>query len=173
VNDVEVHGGRDRLLEIELDPRGWRRWGCRPRWSSSGSWSWSTSRRPATSRWAALRTVAIRHRAESVDDILQLPVLTDQGRIVRLRDVARHPRHLRGRRQYYRIDGFPAVSFTIHKELGVNVVAVADAVKARLADDGGRCTRPGTGLILDEDESEAVKTQLSDLRTPGPRWPPW
>ncbi|MEJ2504478.1 MAG: efflux RND transporter permease subunit, partial [Gemmatimonadota bacterium] len=112
----------------------------------------------------SLRTVAIRHRAESIQDILRLPVLIDQGRIVRLGDVAAVHDTYEDARQFYRIDGFPAVSFTVHKELGTNVVEVADAVKARLADVAA-LNPPGTRLILDEDESEAVKTQLSDLRT--------
>ncbi|MFO7893300.1 MAG: efflux RND transporter permease subunit [Longimicrobiales bacterium] len=165
VNDVEVHGGRDRLLEIELDPR---------RVEALGLVTQTVRQKIQDLEYVkeaghvavggSLRTVAIRHRAESVQDILRLPVLIDQGRVVRIRDVARVHDTYEDARQYYRIDGFPAVSFTVHKEIGVNVVEVADAVKARLA-EVGTLHPPGTRVILDEDESEAVKTQLSDLRT--------
>ena len=88
----------------------------------------------------------------------------DRGRVVRLGEVAEVHDTWEDARQHYRIDGFPAVSFTVHKEIGTNVVAVADAVKQRLADVAA-LQPPGARLILDEDESEAVKTQLSDLRT--------
>ena len=165
VNDVEVHGGRDRLLEIELD---------QGKVEALGLPAQVVQQRIAELEYVkeagvvsvggSLRTVAIRHRAESVQDILELPVLTDGGRVVRVGDVAAIHDTYEDARQHYRIDGFPAVSFTVHKEIGTNVVAVADAVKARLA-DVSTLHPPGTRIILDEDESEAVKTQLSDLRT--------
>ena len=165
VSDVEVHGGRDRLLEIELDPRRVEALRLSP---------FTVRQRIQELEYVkeagfvevggSLRTVAIRHRAEDVQDILQLPVLTDGGRLVRVRDVAVVHDTYEDARQYYRIDGFPAVSFTVHKETGTNVVRVADAVKERLATVEG-LHPPGTRLILDEDESEAVETQLSDLRS--------
>jgi HAE1 family hydrophobic/amphiphilic exporter-1 len=164
VSDVEVHGGRDRLLEIEMEPR---------KMESLGLPAQQVQQRIMDLEYVKeagyvevggnLRTVAIRHRAESVQDILQLPVLIDQGRVVRVRDVAAVHDTYEDARQYYRIDGFPAVSFTVHKEIGVNVVDVADAVKARMA-EVETLNPPGSRVILDEDESEAVKNQLSDLQ---------
>ncbi|MBW3553821.1 MAG: efflux RND transporter permease subunit, partial [Gemmatimonadetes bacterium] len=164
VNDVEVEGGRDRLLEIELDPRKVEALGLFPQVVRQRVAEMEFVREAGfVEVGGRLRTVAIRHSAESVADVLQLPVLTDRGRIVRLRDVARVHDTYEDARSFYRIDGFPAVSFTVHKEAGTNVVAVADAVKAKLA-SVEPLNPPGTRLILDEDESEAVKTQLTDLR---------
>jgi multidrug efflux pump subunit AcrB len=164
VNDVEVHGGRDRLLEIELDRRKVEALRLPPDLVQQRILDLEYVKEAGyVEVGGALRTVALRHRAESTQDILRLPVLTDQGRIVRLSDVAAVHDTYEDARQHYRIDGFPAVSFTIHKEVGTNVVAVADAVKDRLA--AVESLNPvGTRLILDEDESEAVRTQLSDLR---------
>jgi hydrophobic/amphiphilic exporter-1 (mainly G- bacteria), HAE1 family len=164
VSDVEVSGGRDRLLEIELDARRVEALGLSPFQVRQLVQELEYIREAGmVETGGALRTVAIRQRAESVDDLLHLPVLTDQGRIVRLRDVARVHDTYEDIRQHYRIDGFPAVSFTVHKEAGTNVVRVADAVKARV--DGLESLHPtGVRLILDQDESEAVRTQLSDLR---------
>ncbi len=165
VNDVEIHGGRDRLLEIELDRGRVEALGLPPQVVQQRILELEYVKEAGVvDVGGSLRTVAIRHRAESVDDILQLPVLTDRGRLVRLRDVARVHDTYEDARQHYRIDGFPAVSFTIHKELATNVVAVADAVKAKLVELED-AHPPGMRLILDEDESEAVKTQLSDLRS--------
>jgi len=165
VNDVEVHGGRDRLLEIELDPRRVESLGLVPQQVQERILGLEYVKEAGfVEVGGSLRTVAVRHRAESVQDILALPVLTDRNRIVRLRDVAVVHDTYEDARQRYRIDGFPAVSFTVHKELGTNVVAVADAVKARL-DEVATLHPPGARILLDEDESEAVRTQLSDLRT--------
>jgi hydrophobic/amphiphilic exporter-1 (mainly G- bacteria), HAE1 family len=165
VNDVEVSGGRERLLEIEMDPRRVEALGLSPFLVRQRIQELEFVRDAGTVETGGeLRTVAIRQRAGSVEDLLSLPLLTDRGRIVRLRDVARvHDTH-EDPRQFYRIDGFPAVSFTVHKEIGRNVVRVADAVKARV-DDLAPLHPPGVRLILDEDESDAVRTQLSDLRT--------
>jgi multidrug efflux pump subunit AcrB len=164
VSDVEVSGGRDRLLEIEMDARRVEALGLSPFQVRQLVQELEYIREAGmVETGGALRTVAIRQRAESVDDLLQLPLLTDHGRIVRLRDVARvHDTH-EDVREHYRIDGFPAVSFTVHKEVGTNVVRVADAVKARVA--SLEPLHPaGVRLILDQDESDAVRTQLSDLR---------
>ncbi len=165
VNDVEVHGGRDRLLEIELDPRKVEALGLPARQVQQRILELEFVKEAGfVDVGGRLRTVAIRHRATGTEDLLALPVLTDRGRIVRLRDVAVLHDTYEDARQYYRIDGFPAVSFTVHKEIGTNVVEVADAVKERL-DLAAGLHPPGVRLILDEDESDAVKTQLSDLRT--------
>ena len=67
-------------------------------------------------------------------------------------------------RSHYRIDGQPAVSFTVHRQVGSNAVAVADRVKARLA-TLETSAPPGVRLLLDSDESAAVRAQLADLRT--------
>ena len=165
VNDVEVEGGRERLLEIELDAVKVEALGLYPQLVQQRIADMDFVREAGLVEVGGKhRTVAIRHRAESVQDVLRLPVLTDRSRIVRLGDVARVHDTYEDPRAFYRIDGFPAVSFTVHKEAGTNVVAVADAVKARLA-AVEQLNPPGTRLILDDDESEAVKTQLSDLRT--------
>ncbi|MFW5950903.1 MAG: efflux RND transporter permease subunit [Gemmatimonadota bacterium] len=164
VSDVEVHGGRDRLIEIELDRGKVEALGLPAQLVQQRILELEYVREAGlVDVGGALRTVAIRHRAESIEDILRLPVLTDRGRLVRLREVALVHDTYEDARAHYRIDGFPAVSFTVHKEIGTNVVELADAVKARLADVAA-LHPPGTRLILDEDESEAVKTQLSDLR---------
>jgi multidrug efflux pump subunit AcrB len=165
VNDVEVSGGRDRLLEIEMDARRVEALGLSPFVVRQRIQDLEYIREAGmVETGGGLRTVAIRQRAESVAELLELPLLTDRGRIVRLRDVARVHDTYEDVRQHYRIDGFPAVSFTVHKEIGTNVVRVADAVKAKV-DELAPLHPAGVRLILDDDESEAVRTQLSDLRT--------
>ena len=114
-------------------------------------------------RGGLLRTLAIRHRTESAGEIRQTPLLIDRGRIVRVADVATVHDTYEQAQSYYRIDGQPAVSFEVHKDIGVNTVELADRVKARL--DGLAPVHPtGVRLLLDEDESEAIKSQLTDLR---------
>ncbi|MGH7466757.1 MAG: efflux RND transporter permease subunit, partial [Longimicrobiales bacterium] len=66
--------------------------------------------------------------------------------------------------QYYRIDGRPAVSFVVIKSIATNTVEVAERVKARVAELEPHL-KGGVRLILDTDQSEAIKLQLTDLRS--------
>lgn len=151
VRAVQVHGGRDGVLLVTLEPERLQALGL--------------------DRLAVLQRIrtldhgrAFRHGVESIEELLALPVRTDQDRIVRLRDVALVNDTLDEARQLYRVDGDPAVSFTVHRQVGTNVLSVADAVKARLRDVAA-LGPPGTRLILDADESAVVRGQLSDLGT--------
>ena len=161
---VEVSGGRDRLVEIALDENKIRALGIDPSyvWFKIGELEY-VSEAGMVEKDGLLRTLAIRHRTGSSDELRQAPLLTDQGRLVRVRDVATVHDTYEEAQSHYRIDGQPAVSFELHKEVGVNTVRVADAVKARL--DRIEGIHPfGVRVILDEDESEAINTQLTDLR---------
>jgi HAE1 family hydrophobic/amphiphilic exporter-1 len=161
---VEVSGGRDRLVEIALDERKTQALGLDPGyvWMRISELEY-VSEAGIVEDDGLLRTLAIRHRTASTDDIRRAPLLSDQGRIVRVGDVATLHDTYEEARSYYRIDAQPAVSFEIHKEVGVNTVDVADRVKARL-DAIGNLHPLGVRVILDEDESEAIRTQLTDLR---------
>ena len=164
VAEVEVMGGRDRLVEIELDDEKMRSLGVdlatvRRRINELEY----VSEAGQVQRRGILRTLAIRQRAASVQDIEQVPVVTDRGRIVRLREIAVIHDTYEQPFSYYRIDGMPAVAFMVIKENATNTIKVADAVKDRIAgiDD---MNPPGVRVILDADESKEIRRQLSDLK---------
>lgn len=165
VGAVLADGGRDRLLEIELDERRTEALGLSPEAVRQRIWGLEIVRQAGrVDRAGVLHTLALRQRAETAADVRRTPLLTDGGRIVRLEDVAVVRETFEEPRSFYRIDGQPAVSFTVFKETGTNAVAVADAVKSRIDELGG-AHPAGVRLILDEDESEAIRAQLDDLRT--------
>ncbi|NIM51291.1 MAG: MMPL family transporter, partial [Gemmatimonadales bacterium] len=161
---VEVQGGRDRLIEIALNEHKVRALGLDPFWVYQRIRELEyVSEAGVVEEDGLLRVLAIRHRTGSSDEIRRTPLLTDRGRIVRVRDVATVHDTYEEAQSYYRIDGQPAVSFELHKEIGVNTVEVAERAKARLASLEN--VHPlGVRLILDDDESEAIKKQLTDLR---------
>src|SRR5690606_41763251 len=82
-----------------------------------------------------LRTLAIRQRPESADEVRELPVLADNGRIVRVGDIANVHEAWEEATSHYRIDGFPAVAFYVQKSINTNAVRVADAVKSRRSEE--------------------------------------
>ena len=165
VADVEARGGRERELEIELDE---------VRINSLGLSTEDVYRRiseleyvqqaGAVQDGAMLRPLSIRHYNGAISDVVNAPVLTKNGQVVRLRDVATIHDTYEEPRAYYRIDGRPAVAFYVTRESGTNTVAVADRVKAHITKFEQRLL-PGARFILDNDESKAIRAQLTDLRT--------
>lgn len=164
VAEVRARGGRERLLEIELDEAKILGLGLDPEQVRQKVADLEYVREAGAVRQGGLLyTVALRERAASPEEVRRVPLLTDRGRVVRLEDVGVVRDSYEEPYTHYRIDGQPAVSFQVYKEIGTNAVEVADGVKARL--DGTAATLPrGARLILDDDESEAVRTQLTDLR---------
>lgn len=164
VATVIAEGGRDRVLEIVLDET---------RVLSLRLSLTEVARRISELEYVRhggtieeqgiVRALAIRQRPGSAAVIERTPLLSDGGRIVRVGDVARIHDTFEDPTSYYRIDGQPAVSFTVLREPGTNAVAVADRAKERLAAIE-HLNPPGTRLILDDDESDAIRAQLTDLR---------
>jgi HAE1 family hydrophobic/amphiphilic exporter-1 len=165
VATISPDGGRARLLEIELSEGRIQALGLTPERVRQAVMGLEIIQEAGQlSRGGMQRTLAIRESAESAAEIRRVPVLSDHGRVVRLGDVATVHDTYEEARSHYRIDAQPAVSFTVQKELGTNAVAVADLVKARLAEM--ETSRPaGVRLILDSDESKSIRAQLSDLRS--------
>lgn len=161
---VEAKGGRARMLEIEIDEAKALAVGIGPAEVRDRIRSLEEVRDAGEVRSGGTEySVAIRQRAGSVEEVRRLPVLTDGGRLVRLGDVARVRDGFEEPSALYRIDGLPAVSFIVYREVGTNAVEVAERVKARVAGAAG--LHPGgVRLILDDDESEAIRAQLTDLR---------
>ncbi|HEX6749153.1 MAG TPA: efflux RND transporter permease subunit [Longimicrobium sp.] len=164
VADVRAWGGRDREVVIELDEARILGLGLDPEDVRARVSGLEFVREAGAVRQGGmLYTVAIRERPQTVTDLRRTPLLTDRGRLVRLQDVAVVRDTYEDPSNLYRIDGQPAVSFQVYKEAGTNVVAVADRVKARMREL--RAALPaGARVIRDEDESQAVRTQLTDLR---------
>jgi HAE1 family hydrophobic/amphiphilic exporter-1 len=110
-----------------------------------------------------LRTLAIRQRAESPDDVRRLPLRMDAARVVRVQDVGRVYETYEDARSHYRIDGFPAVAMYVFKAPRVNSVETADLTKVKMEELAPRFPQ-GVRAILDADLSEDIRAQLSDLR---------
>ena len=161
---VQASGGRERLIEIELNE---------DRVSSLGLSPYEVGRRindlDLVREAGAIRaggrewSVTIQNRVARAEEIRGTVLLENRGSLVRVSDVADVRDAYEEPRGYNRIDGRPAVSFVVIREIGANTVRAAEAVKARLAqlERGGLA---GTSMILDHDESEDIREQLTDLR---------
>ncbi|MFC1660558.1 efflux RND transporter permease subunit [Gemmatimonadota bacterium] len=161
---VSAYGGRDRLVEIEMDEDRVTSLGLTPSAVFSRINDLDLVREAGSVRMGEREwSVTIRNRPSSVQDIREAIVSALGGRLIRVSDIANVRDTYEELQSLYRIDGRPAVAFVVMKEVGENTVRVADRVKARMA---GLETRlpAGTRVILDQDESEDIKKQLTDLR---------
>ena len=161
---VRVDGGREREIAIRLDPERIQALGLTPpqvfqRVNDLDLVREAGAVRDADREW----TVTIRNRPTSVAEIRDAVLLSGTDRLVRLSDVAHVSDGFEDAWGHYRINGRPAVVFFLLKEIGTNTVRVADAVKRAVAGLEGQGPI-GTEFILDEDESEDIREQLTDLR---------
>jgi HAE1 family hydrophobic/amphiphilic exporter-1 len=165
VGNVVAFGGRAAILEVRLDEERIRSLGITPQLVASRIRQLEIVEEAGAiyTENGMLRTIAIRERAETPEDVLALPVLFDNGRVIRVADVGTVHPTFEEARSYYRINGFPAVALVIFRAPRSNAVATADAVKERLA--ALEMSHPsGVDVILDDDQSEDIRAQLSDLR---------
>ncbi len=166
VAQVTAMGGRDRVLELRLDDNALAAQGITPMQVRQRVMQLEIVREAGSvEEGGMLRSLVIRQRAGTIDDVRQAVVSTRGGRVVRVGDVGTVHDIYEDARSYYRIDGQPAVQFVVTREAGVNSVKLADSVKARLASLEATGLPPGVRLILDSDESKAIRQQLTDLRS--------
>ena len=173
VATVEISGGRDRLIDIELDPERIAALGLDPQFVSARISELDLVREAGAVRDGAREwTLTIRNRPASVEDI-RSAVITAGGSgaagagtqsLVRVSDVATVRDGFEEARRHQRIDGRPAVQFFLIKSIGANTVRVADQAKAAV-EDAAAYALPNTRFILDDDESREIRRQLSDLRS--------
>ncbi|MDR0787824.1 MAG: efflux RND transporter permease subunit [Gemmatimonadota bacterium] len=167
VRAVEVTGGRERTVEVEIDEKQAAALGLSARSVRNRIAGLDDAREVGSVEISGLRnSVVVRDRAESLDALRQTVVLSDRGRIVRLGDIAMVRDAYGEAASHYRIDGQPAVRFTVVREGGTNAIEVADEVRERV-DSLGTLLPAGTRIILDEDESVAIRQQFVDIRNRG------
>lgn len=161
---VRARGGRERLLEVELDRERMAALGVSAPQVASKLLDLDLVREAGSVRAGDREwTVTIRNRPGSAQDIRNAIVSGAGGRVVRVSDVAVVRDTYEDVRNHYRINGRPAVSLSLYKQIGTNTVRVADRVKERMS-VVERDIPPNTRFILDRDESRDIRRQLSDLR---------
>ncbi|NNF37908.1 MAG: efflux RND transporter permease subunit [Gemmatimonadetes bacterium] len=161
---TRVFGGRERRLEIRVDEEEVRSLGLNPFIVYQRIGELDLVQEAGIIREdASQRTVTIVNRPQSAADVRQAPLLAIDGTVVRVGDVATVHDTFEEARRLERINGRPSVTMALTKARGANTVRTADAVKARLA-ELERLNPDGARFILEYDESEDVRRQLTDLR---------
>ena len=100
---------------------------------------------------------------ESVEDIADTIVFQNQGRVLRLKDVATVSESQRERDSIMRVDGHEGIEIAMYKEGDANTVAVAAAIDERMADIAADL--PGNyGLVKIYDQAEFISAAIDEVR---------
>ncbi|MFQ5890428.1 MAG: efflux RND transporter permease subunit [Gemmatimonadota bacterium] len=161
---VNVYGGREREIAIELDRQRLEAHGLRPANVARRVGELSELRAPGSlileGREVAL---AVRTRVDRVRELEGLVIESRPEGPIRLRDLGRVRDQAADPTGYFRIDGDPTVTVFVDRESGTNAVRLADEVKRQV--EPVRASLPaGVALELDEDLSKDIRKQLTDLR---------
>lgn len=161
---TRVFGGRERRIEIRVDEQKVRSLGLNPFSVYQRIGELDLVQEAGVIRDdTGERTVTIVNRPQSADDIRTAPLRAVDGTVVTVGDVASVHDTFGDPTRLERINGSASVTMSLTKERGVNTVRTADEVKARLAELES-LSPFGSSFILEYDESEEVRRQLTDLR---------
>ena len=110
-----------------------------------------------------VRTVNELQRAQDLDDIV---VLSQNGAIVRMEDVAAIRHGYRERDVITRIDGSESVEVAIYKEGGTNTVTVSTAVRERVTELGKRLGErdPNLRLTVVTDQARFIEQSVAQVK---------
>ena len=162
---VQASGGRERILEVEINRESAAALGV-----SAEEVRYALSRLDLRGVAGAVRegdnewTVTIHNRPSSAQDIRNAIIRNDSDKVIRISNVATVRDTWEDVTSYYRINNRPAVSLSVVKEAGANAVRVVDRVKERMEVVEAR-NPPNTRFILDQDGSELIRKEMSDMRS--------
>lgn len=100
---------------------------------------------------------------KTADDLLNLPVLTDGTRSVRIRDVADVKLTFKDTSTISRVDGKRSVLIEVSKRVGENIIETVDAVKQATRAEA-KSWPEGVSFRFINDESDKIRQRLADLQ---------
>ena len=108
------------------------------------------------------RQVVLRDQPRDLEELQRLPVRGPGGRIFRLGELATIRPEEDARNSFYRINGFPAIAFTVVRGAGADAIKTAKAVRAALASMESQLPA-GVQYEINTDDSLELARELRDL----------
>ncbi|HEX6464321.1 MAG TPA: efflux RND transporter permease subunit, partial [Vicinamibacterales bacterium] len=163
VGQVTVVGGRERQINITLDPARLQAHNLTvtdvARALQSQNAEVPGGRVEAGPQAMTLRT---RGRVQSVQEFGDIVVRVQDGHPILLRDVASIEDGMADAVTRASVSGKPTVLLNIRRQSGFNTVAMVDAVRERL-DDLKAITPPGYKVVIVRDLSEFIRASISTV----------
>ena len=165
VAQVQVHGSQKYAVRIQLDPRALADRGLGLDEVTSAIASGNPNL-PSGTLWGKHRayTLSADGQIESAPEFRSLVVAYRNGSPVRLQDVARVLDDVQDDKTGSWFDGTRGIVLAIQRQPGTNTVAVADAVKAKLAELAPQLPASVTVSTL-YDRSASIRDSVRDVKT--------
>jgi multidrug efflux pump len=163
VLSAELQGHRDEVLEVIIDPDALNAYRIsveelvvvlqrNNRLIPAGTVDLDSGR-------FAVKVPAVVERAE---EVLQLPVRSNNEGVVTLRDVARVDRTFKDRTSYARYNGDETISISVTKRSDANVIDAVGQVLAVVEEASSRAPR-GINIIPSQNQAEFAAVQVQEL----------
>jgi HAE1 family hydrophobic/amphiphilic exporter-1 len=164
VGDVQIVGGRSREIEIWVDPDKLRAYNVTVA-QVANSVRQQNLEVPGGRVDEGTRELTVRTMGRIVDpaDFNNLIVASRGTYSVKLSDVGYAEDGAEEARTEARLNGKPAVTLVVAKQSGQNTVAVADAIKERLADIQ-KTLPPGFKTVVVGDQSIFIKASIEAIQ---------
>ncbi|MBT8444291.1 MAG: efflux RND transporter permease subunit, partial [Gammaproteobacteria bacterium] len=163
VLEVVVVGAREELLEIIINPLAMESYGLSP--GDVLSFVERNNRLVAAGSLQAEQgrfAVKVPGVIETPEDILNLPIKADEGRVVRFKDIATVRRTYKDAESFARLNGDASVGMEVVARTGANILTTTADVKAAI-NEITAFWPPGVKLTYTRDKSFWVKKNISSL----------
>jgi multidrug efflux pump len=164
VLDAALQGVRDDVVEVIIDPSKLSSYGLQPDALIAGI--------AANNRLIAAGAlegeegryaIKVPSLIETVEDVANLPVLSNGTAIVRARDLAAIRSTYKDAETITRLDGRPAIAIEVSKRTGANLIETVDAVK-KVTEEFQKLLPEGTEVSFSQDKSTTIRQLLTDLQ---------
>lgn len=164
VAEVSVYGAAQREIQILADPRKLEAYGLSMQQllDAVSNNNVNTPGGRVTEKGIEL-TVRSISKYQTVDDIKKNVVLNQQGRLVRLQDVADVADTWGEERTYAATNGVPSVIVSIQKQSGTNTVGVAEKVKQSMEHLKQNVLPPDITVTVVRDNSVYIRDSVEDV----------
>jgi HAE1 family hydrophobic/amphiphilic exporter-1 len=160
---VNVYGAGDREIQIFVDPQKLESYKITTQQILTAVDSQNISvpggRVSQKGTELAVRTVG---KLQSVADVGNIVVANQDGRLIKVSDVATIKDGWEEERVYARTNGMPAVLISVQKQSGTNTVNVADRVKQAMA-DMQKTLPPDIQVSTTRDSSTYIRSSVDDV----------
>ena len=163
VMEVNVVGVREELLEISIDPLLLESYSLSP--NDVLNFVQSNNRLVAAGSLQGDQgsfSIKVPGVIQSPEDVLNLPIKVDQGRVVRFKDIATVRRTFKEPQGYARINGQPAVAIEVVKRGKSNALQTIDNIKA-IVNESSQRWPPGVSLTYTADKSYHIRKNMKTL----------
>ncbi len=164
VLNADLQGVRDDLVEVVIDPGKLASYGLRPDILIEGFRSGNQLVAAGALEGAEGRyAIKVPSLIETAEDVANLPVISTETAIVRVRDIASILPTYKEATTVTRLDGAPAVAVEVSKRAGANLIETVDQVKV-IAEAFKPLLPEGAVISFSQDKSKDIRQLLSDLQ---------